>query len=58
MRHHQERHVVMGMHMHNQLKESGLRLGVNADRGFVQNQQIGMIDQRPGQKYALLLAAG
>ncbi|MNC72837.1 hypothetical protein D3C75_1239490 [compost metagenome] len=58
MRHHQERHVVMRMHMQDQFEESGLRLGINPDRRFVQYQQIRMIDQRPGQKDTLLLAAG
>ena len=37
MRDHQKGHVVMGMHVHNQLEESGLGLGVNTDGRLIQN---------------------
>ena len=48
----------MGMHMGNQFKESGLGLGINADRRLVQYEQIRAIDERPSEKHALLLSAG
>lgn len=58
MRHHQEGHVVMGMHVENEFKKSRLRLRINPHCRFVQNQQIRMVDQRTRQEDALLLAAG
>lgn len=58
MRHHQESHMMMGVHMHNEIEKPGLRFGINTDGRFVQNEQIRMVDQRTGQEYTLLLTAG